>query len=553
MHTSPPLSVLCTASKGAGAFLKRGIVLMLVIAASVASAGNLAGRYATITLDGSLADWQTSDTMYAEWEIGTGAPPNSVFTNVMVANDSNYVYVALQLSAPASILSNWISNIFIDTDVNPATGFNGGWMVAGYNRLVQYGGAGTTYSVYGFTGASQSDWTWNWMDLISYSYSDLVIEWAIPISSLGLTTNQMRMEFNASGDGILAETWAHHWESGVGTYTLATPPPAAPPTITSVSGAQDKVLVTFSKPVTAATAGSTMNYTFNGGLRVISATPDLINPRNVTLTTSPQLRGTLYTLNINGVKDEAGNAIAINSQMTFVSSIIIDGSFDDWSGLPTLFENGQGDPTATNFKELRAFNDANYIYLQLTLWEPSDLLSPQNNIFIDTDNNPATGNAFWGGAELLVEGGNGYQEKNGSFNEGLINGLNFSSSSIGGTNYEFRISRSATYVSDGLPVFTTNTINLAFDGESGWVTVNRMPPGLGTTIPYTLLEPLLPPPGPLAIALSGGGQVKLTWPGSATLQACGSVDGASWTNVPAATSPYTTPTSTQRLFFRLMQ
>jgi hypothetical protein len=424
-------------------------------------------------------------------------------------------------------------------------------MSAGYDHLVQYGGAGSTYSVFAFAGAAQSDWTWNWMGLIDYSYSDYVIEWAIPISSLGLTTNKMRVELYVTGGDVTTETWAYQWESGVGTYTLAAPPPPTPPTLATVDGAPDTVVVTFSKPVTPATAGIRANYSLNGGLTVLSATPNALNPSKVTLATSPQSRGTIYTLTVHGVTDGAGNPIAPNSQTNFVSSIIIDGAFDDWAGVPVLYTNDVGSASATDFKEVYAFNDANYIYFRLTLWEPSDLLSAQNNIFIDTDNNPATGLAFWGGSELLLQGGIGYQEKNGTFNEGLINGLEFLSANSGSTNYEFRVARAATYVSDGTPVFATNAINFAFDGESNWVTVNRMPTGTGSTIAYTLVEPRLAPPGPLAITLSAG-SLTLTWPGSGILQACDSVTSGSWTNVPSAGNSYTTHPSESKLFYRLI-
>ena len=90
--------------------------------------------------------------------------------------------------------------------------------------LVQYGAAGTTYSSYSFAGANQAAWGWNWVGLIGYSYSGLVTEWAIPISALGMTGNQMRMEFNATGTGVTTETWAYQWESGVGTYTIGVVP-----------------------------------------------------------------------------------------------------------------------------------------------------------------------------------------------------------------------------------------------------------------------------------------------------------------------------------------
>ena len=130
--------------------LELSLILAALALPGVASAGNLEGRYATITLDGSLSDWQPGDVMYSASEIAAGAPLASTFTNVMVANDSNYVYIALQLPAPAAITNTWTYSVFLDTDMTSTTGFNGGWMGAGYDRLVQYGASGTTYSVYSF-------------------------------------------------------------------------------------------------------------------------------------------------------------------------------------------------------------------------------------------------------------------------------------------------------------------------------------------------------------------------------------------------------------------
>ncbi len=224
MKTLSPVSRLSGATRSHKAFLKLALTLLALALPGVATAGNLSGRYATITLDGSLSDWQPGDVMYSASEIGAGAPLASTFTSVSVANDSSYIYVALQHPAPTSILDPWITSVYLDTDMNSGTGFNSGWMTAGYDRLVQYGASGTTYSAYSFAGASQAAWGWNWLDLIGYSYSGLVTEWAIPISALGLTGNQMRMEFNATGTGTTAETWAYQWESGVGTYTIGVVP-----------------------------------------------------------------------------------------------------------------------------------------------------------------------------------------------------------------------------------------------------------------------------------------------------------------------------------------
>jgi hypothetical protein len=203
----------------------------LVCACGVnATAADLVGRYTTIALDGSLSDWQPSDTLYNSSEIAAGAPLNTTFTSVLAANDANYVYVGLQIPAPSAITDPQTYNLYLDADMNSGTGFNSGWMSHGYDNLVQYGASGTSYSVFSFAGANQSDWSWNWDTLISYAYSDSLIEWAIPLSALG-NPSQMRMEFNVTGSGVTTETWADQYESGVSTYTLAVAPVPEPSTL----------------------------------------------------------------------------------------------------------------------------------------------------------------------------------------------------------------------------------------------------------------------------------------------------------------------------------
>lgn len=204
--------------------LKLLSLLAMMVLAGSAPANSITGRYATITIDGNMSDWLSTDVMYPASQIGAGAPLNSTFTNAFVCNDTNNLYVALQTAGPAAITSNWTYNLYLDTDMNPSTGFNAGWMTGGYDRLVQYGSGGTTYSVFSFTGAAQNLWGWNFNNLITYSYSASTIEWAIPLSALGMTTNQLRMEFNVTGGDVTVETWAHLSEANVGTFTLGVIP-----------------------------------------------------------------------------------------------------------------------------------------------------------------------------------------------------------------------------------------------------------------------------------------------------------------------------------------
>ena len=125
-------------------------------------------------------------------------------------------------------------------------------------------------------------------------------------------------------------------------------------------------------------------------------------------------------------------------------------------GRSSILESDPSDSTeSTDYKDVYITGDADYLYLRVTLHSPSDLGIFYNNIFTDPDNDPATGYPFFGlGSEMLVQGGGGFQEKNGGFNEGEIEGLDFAQSPGGeGTDFELRISRKAKFVSDGQPVF----------------------------------------------------------------------------------------------------
>lgn len=94
----------------------------------------------------------------------------------------------------------------------------------------------------------------------------------------------------------------------------------APPVIAKVRGGADQtqVVVTFSKPV-ADSAASISNFSIDHGLSVLSAELDAAK-RKVTLTTSAQTLGTLYTVTVNDVEDRltpTPSAILPNSTATF--------------------------------------------------------------------------------------------------------------------------------------------------------------------------------------------------------------------------------------------
>lgn len=332
-----------------------------------------------------------------------------------------------------------------------------------------------------------------------------------------------------------------------------------PPVITEVAASASQIVVRFSGPVDAATANLAGNYGLSGGLTVSSA---VINPGDateVTLTTSgPMVLGTVYQLTVNGVTDLFGNAA--NTTVSFTRTITIDGSFDDWQSLSPVFSGPIGTAGAADFKDIYVYSDATRYSFRVTLWQdipPGDGQFPSYaQMFFDTDNNSVTGHSPVGGvgSELLIESGFGYQEKNGGFNEGSINDLNWASLPFEpGTNFEFSVSRAATFTSDNTAVFPTNVLNFLFRGMTpNFVPVNLAPAGgmISFTNTAVVNVPSLPL-GSIAIEQLSGGKVALVWDLPGNMQARGSLSSGSWTNVPAAASPYVIPALGSQLFFRL--
>jgi len=335
------------------------------------------------------------------------------------------------------------------------------------------------------------------------------------------------------------------------TAVLTVRPDTTRPTVQNIVASLDRIIITFSEPVDETTAEQTANYTI-GGLSVIAAVRSADNPAEVVLTTGLQTLGEFHCVAINNVRDLFNNAI-LPANVPFVSTILIDGSFDDWASVPLVITDGVDQPTASDFKDIYITNDADHIFVRVTLHAPSDLAIFYNNIFIDSDNNAGTGFSFRIGSEMLIQGGGGYQEKNGGFNEGGINGLDWAISPEGvGADFEFRFSRHATYESDGKPVFTNSTIALVFDAENtNFQTVDTAPDAGGLT--YVLYEPptVL---GPLSITREFFGDLTINWPGEATLQFRTSLTSGVWQTVWDGAGPFNagTPVGIQG-FYRLLR
>ena len=105
-------------------------------------------------------------------------------------------------------------------------------------------------------------------------------------------------------------------------------------------------------------------------------------------------------------------------------NITVDGDFADWAGVPLLASDPLDNPGSVDYADIYLANDDNYLYIRFTLHTAADPFTWQQNIFLDADNSVGTGFGAGGlGSEMLIQGGAGYQEKNGGFNEGGISGL----------------------------------------------------------------------------------------------------------------------------------
>jgi len=337
-----------------------------------------------------------------------------------------------------------------------------------------------------------------------------------------------------------------------------------PPNLTAVSVSTNVVVITFAEPVDPVTAGIAANYSISG-LSIVSAVVNPANPAQVTLTTGAGLVfGTVYNLSVNGVDDLYGNTAHIAAQ--FARDITIDGSFDDWAGLAPVYTTSapSGNTNAADFEAIYAYDDANYYYFLVTLWtdiEPSAGHFPSYvNMFFDTDNNPGTGYGAFG-SDMLIQSGYSYQQKDGGIGNGLVDGYGINNlnwlclPAAPGTNFEFRMSKTATFGQDNTPVFSTNILNFLFEGNNPSFNLENTAPPSGVLsytnaaqVPVSAL-----PLGSLSIAALPGGQAAVVWNPPGTLQVTTSLTGGAWTNLPAATSPYIIPVSGTVQLFRLAQ
>ncbi len=158
-------------------------------------------------------------------------------------------------------------------------------------------------------------------------------------------------------------------------------------------------------------------------------------------------------------------------------SVVINGSFTDWAGAKVVSPDLDEAFSPVDFAGLSAANDARWLYLRFSLHRAALPFSDfRTHLFIDTDNNAATGFQPAGflpanpefGSEFMVEGSTGYDERNRSFSTGgSVPGVSWTMSpGVAGTDFEARLNRFVKYP-DGTSVFPNPAIRLLLGFNDG--------------------------------------------------------------------------------------
>lgn len=152
----------------------------------------------------------------------------------------------------------------------------------------------------------------------------------------------------------------------------------------------------------------------------------------------------------------------------FYTNIVVDGQFDDWSAVPAAATDASGDnDTGPDLATLQIANDESNVYLRVTYHTAvNPNAGPSVMLALDSDLSLGTGFDIFG---LLVVGSEAgwqndfpFQQTNGNFNSGSISGgaAVIAPFFAVTTNQEYAISLSATYDSDGSPLFPGSTFRL---------------------------------------------------------------------------------------------
>ena len=208
------------------------------------------------------------------------------------------------------------------------------------------------------------------LDAVQVSYNQQIPGLVADLASKGRNVSFLDMRNSSSLGGVIGaqdliadgvhpnlsgyEKMAAKWLAAISTEIDSLGSKAAP-AIAEIDAREDltHMNVIFSKPIRDEDAVPT-NFSISDGVAVQQVTLDPVTKRSVRLTTAPRIAGAVHVLGVSGVRDRRpeGNTIAIGSQRSFATPLLVDGSFEN---------NGQswvatGDAAVIDQSELAATN-----------------------------------------------------------------------------------------------------------------------------------------------------------------------------------------------------
>jgi len=182
--------------------------------------------------------------------------------------------------------------------------------------------------------------------------------------------------------------------------------------------------------------------------------------------------------------------------MAGAERIIIDGEFSDWDDIEpaSVDQAGGPNPGVLDFANLWVANDERYLFLCLELTQEINIQSDNRiKLFLDTDDNPATGIAAHGiGAELVWTFGarsGTYRGGSGSYYvEHAAVGI-VTAPTVTGKRFEIAFERSAKPVGSN-SLFPGSTLRMVIEDGAGSDLIPDEPGGVAYIFDETSLEPI---------------------------------------------------------------
>jgi endonuclease/exonuclease/phosphatase family metal-dependent hydrolase len=191
--------------------------------------------------------------------------------------------------------------------------------------------------------------------------------------------------------------------------------------------------------------------------------------------------------------------------------IVIDGVFDDWSGVPVAYQDAVGDAGGggSDLLSIQIADDDRFLFVRLVTGGEFDLSEVNSLVlYLDTDNDDQTGFAINGlGAELEWRFGDRsgtYRSTNGTTSVAHDNIRFRSAPTVTGTTFEFGVGRDA--VPDGVvALFGQTSVRVLLVDEGSGDSL----PDTGDMVSYTMDLGSLPPDVAIDFARSDPNDVRV--------------------------------------------